>query len=742
MRHRHLLALILVVASSRPLYAGFAAKECYLPSVGTGTGSGTSFWFTTVWVHNPTPAAVNVRFELLERGRSNVTPAAVYNDSIPAGDTRRYANALETIFGIRDRRFGAIRVVASDRVVVNGRIFSKEQSGPERDSVGQFFAAVPASFAIGGGESTTVLGVYQSTPLTDSEYRYNFGFVETSGSGVRVKVTAIDESGAEVASKEYALAAYEAQQYGITDLVPGVSATNLRLQVSAVAGSAGKIVAFGSGLANRSNDPSTFEMSFKDSLLAESGGSSFTLPYSGSGSSPSTLFRISNAGAGGAIDGLVSGAVPAVYGTSTGSGGVGVRGEANSGARAYGLFGTSQQGVGVRAESTQNNAIEAVSTTLKGVAGYGWIAGVYGQAGDASTKAPLGGERVGVWGDVAIGYGVFGAATTGSAVVGHVANGTAIAAWAQEGTAVNANNTSTSGRQYGVYARSASPKGVAIYAESSEASSKADDAYAGYFVAKGAEDVGVWAASAWPEGGGQGGHFESAATHGTGVTGAASTTSGDAVGVIGRTAARDGSGVSGKNTATGTEGSLGTRDFGVYAKGDAHVDGKLTWKPVKGYVSVAPAGFQPWKPKGHVFNFVNFGCTLSWDGPENCLEREFFFAPVQLPHGATITRLGFRMFSAYDLLAWAPPPGSGCVAPMEVTLYRVEVGGPSNEGQVAVVYNGVVPKQTIQAFWTSTVALPLVQNDVYAYYVSVAMQSYWNGVEFRGAFIEYEISGP
>jgi hypothetical protein len=77
-----------------------------------------------------------------------------------------------------------------------------------------------------------------------------------------------------VGSKTYNLGGYEVRQYGITNLLPGVNATNLRLKVE-VTGGSGKVAAFGSGLANRSNDPSTFEMSFRDELLAEnaSGGS-------------------------------------------------------------------------------------------------------------------------------------------------------------------------------------------------------------------------------------------------------------------------------------------------------------------------------------------------------------------------------------------------------------------------------------------------------------------------------------
>ena len=170
--------------------------------------------------------------------------------------------------------FGALRVTSSQKVMVNGRIYSQAAGTENRDSVGQLFAGIPASFAIGSGQSTTVLGTYQTSPQADSQFRYNFGFVETIGSNATVKVTALDETGASVGNKSYTLGGFEARQYNITDLLPGVNAQNLRLQVEVTSGS-GHVAVFGSGIANRSNDPSTFEMSFSDELLAEnaSGGS-------------------------------------------------------------------------------------------------------------------------------------------------------------------------------------------------------------------------------------------------------------------------------------------------------------------------------------------------------------------------------------------------------------------------------------------------------------------------------------
>jgi hypothetical protein len=170
---RRVARLVLVLnVLALPAFAAFSGSDVFLPSVGRGPGAGTSQWYTCVWVHNPNASPANVQFRLLLRDRTN--PAAeVFSDTIPAGDTRRYDNAVETMFG--EASLGALRVSSEQRIMVNGRIYSQEAGEENRDSVGQFFAAIPASFAIGSGQSTTILGVYQTAPHADSQFRYNFG---------------------------------------------------------------------------------------------------------------------------------------------------------------------------------------------------------------------------------------------------------------------------------------------------------------------------------------------------------------------------------------------------------------------------------------------------------------------------------------------------------------------------------------------------------------------------------------
>jgi hypothetical protein len=253
-----------------PAAGSFSGTDVFIASVGRGAGAAGSQWYTTIWAHNPNDTSANVQFFFLARNQANLAPL-VYNDTIPPGDTKRYVNAVGLMFGL-DNDFGAIRVVSDQSLIVNSRIFSVPAAGQLQDTVGQFFAAVPASFAIGNGQSTQLLGVYKTNPSDSSQLRYNFGFVEVTGNSCSVSVTVFDELGSSVGSRNYSLGEYEVRQRSFAGDFAAISTENARLQVEVVSG-AGKVIAFGSALANSSNDPSTFEMSFSDELISSNGSS-------------------------------------------------------------------------------------------------------------------------------------------------------------------------------------------------------------------------------------------------------------------------------------------------------------------------------------------------------------------------------------------------------------------------------------------------------------------------------------
>jgi len=145
-------------------------------------------------------------------------------------------------------------------------VYSKGAGAGEKDSVGQDFAGVPASFAIAAGETTEVLGVHQTLPAADSDYRFNFGFVETTGHTVKVRVRAFDENDVDLGIKDFQVREWSQRQVAFKDNFPTVSTDNVRLEVTVLSGS-GKIIAYGSGIANGSQDPTTFEMQYADKLL-------------------------------------------------------------------------------------------------------------------------------------------------------------------------------------------------------------------------------------------------------------------------------------------------------------------------------------------------------------------------------------------------------------------------------------------------------------------------------------------
>ncbi len=252
---RAVLCAVMVLGLAGSALAGFPGTDVFVASVGHGSGAGGSQWRTTLWIHNPGTQAANCQVKLLLRNQANPSPPT-YNLTVQPGDTVKYEDAVWTLFGIQG--YGALRVVSDRDVVVGSRIYNQPGSDIS-DTQGQYFGAVPASFAIGVGQSTDVLGVNQAP---DGAFRFNYGFVEATGNTVTFQVTLLDGDGTVLGQRAYTLQPYEAMQVGLIDLGAGDEPTeNGRLHVE-VTGGSGRVIAFGSGVANASQDPSTFEMTF------------------------------------------------------------------------------------------------------------------------------------------------------------------------------------------------------------------------------------------------------------------------------------------------------------------------------------------------------------------------------------------------------------------------------------------------------------------------------------------------
>jgi len=265
--------VVFILGVSTVVLAGYSGTEVYLPSVGRGGGVGTSVWRTTLWIHNPSGIAADCEIQLLLRNQANPNPLT-YQRTIPAGDTLKIEDATWTLFGIEG--FGALRVLSTEEVIVNSRIYNLEGADLS-DTQGQFFGGVPASFALASGQSTEILGINQAS---DDAFRFNFGFVETTGQPAEILVDLLDGDGSNLGSTQLALQGFEARQFNISALGVGPTPTdNGRLHIS-VTGGTGRVIAFGSGIANTSQDPSTFEMLFQQTATV---GGDITAVNAGAG---------------------------------------------------------------------------------------------------------------------------------------------------------------------------------------------------------------------------------------------------------------------------------------------------------------------------------------------------------------------------------------------------------------------------------------------------------------------------
>ena len=599
---------LVAVLAAEPLLGNFAGTDVFIPSLGHGPGSAGTQWYACIWVHNPNIASVNVTFRLLLRDQSNPSPL-VFNDSIPAGDTRRYDDALATMFGVTSTTFGAVRVTtpAGQPVIVNARSYNKPTGADDMDTTGQFYAAIPASFAIGPQQKTELLGVYQTTPQASSEFRYNYGFVETTGNQVTVQVTAFDQNGTSIGSASYTLGGYEARQYNITQLLPSVNATNLRLEVAVTSGP-GQVVAFGSGIANRSNDPSTFEMSFRDALLAANnpGGGLTSVTHDGTltgDGTTTTPLGIANGGVGttqlanGGVGTtqLANGAVTAAkIGTSSGTNGqvLTVTGSgaawqaasaftlpySGSGSSSGALFSLTNSGTGfgLTVNVSGSDGIQAITTAANrsGVYGHNTTSG-YGVWGDTPTGVGVygGGGTIGVSGESTGGDGVDGT-TSASGKSGVYGKNTSSGNWGYlgGGTVAVYGQAYPSGSGTGVFGQSNSGAGVSGDSNSGygvKGSSMSGDGVYGSSSGNGVHGettnagvAGVYGKNTY-SGGGVG-------VQGTGYIGVFGSGSayglyGEGVtGVFGTSTSLSGTGVSGSSTSgPGVSGSSGSGD-GVY----------------------------------------------------------------------------------------------------------------------------------------------------------------------------------
>ncbi len=474
MRARTILSIAVTVllVGTGVAWGGFSGTEVYLPSVGSGAGAAGSHWRTSVWITNPGGSNANVTLYFLSRSSSN-NSAPSSTLMVAPGETIRIPDLMADVFAMSSA-FGALRVVADQKVLVASRIYSTPSGGDDEVSTGQFFGAMPSSFAIGPGESTVIPGGFQFSPTESGPFRFNFGLVETTGHAAVVRVTATNgfDPGSSLGSKDYSLGPWGAIQKNLSDVVTTPNFDNIVLKVEVLSGP-GQVLAFGSQITNGSNDPSTFEMQFPDKALGggSSGGSGLTsvahdgtLTGNGTTSSPLGIAdggvstaKISAAGStAGQV--LASDGTHVVWQTPSGGGGGGgfslpYSGSAATSDDVFHIENTGD-GVAIRGISAHHDGVRGKSSaaTKSGVFGRNLNSdgyGVYGNNSGNNTSGFLGGTAADLGLAAPVGaYGrADGSSGTETGVMGVSNGGTGVT-----GEELSSGNGGTLGaRDSGVY---------------------------------------------------------------------------------------------------------------------------------------------------------------------------------------------------------------------------------------------------------------------------------------------------
>ncbi|RLC76864.1 MAG: hypothetical protein DRI61_12535 [Chloroflexi bacterium] len=136
--------------------------------------------------------------------------------------------------------------------------------------------------------------------------------------------------------------------------------------------------------------------------------------------------------------------------------------------------------------------------------------------------------------------------------------------------------------------------------------------------------------------------------------------------------------------------------------------GAVSWAAQTGYVSVPAAAF---RPQADGYDFTNFGNRLI----NNNDISDFYNAPVQLPHGATVTKMTFYWYdtsSDNGSVVLRRCSGSSCKEMAEVDTSGSSGDGSSDTSSIS--YNPIDNSQ-----YTYFLHLDLPDSDVNAYFVVI-----------------------
>ncbi|HVR40260.1 MAG TPA: hypothetical protein VMU84_14285 [Thermoanaerobaculia bacterium] len=239
--------LIVLIATSA--HAITSARDLFVPIAGRAIAADRRGFFTTLWITNESPRAADVTIAFLASGQPNPSPRT-FALQLAGNETRVIDDVGEEILGV-PRATGALRVTSNRELVVQARVYGLHVGEPLSRSTGTLWEAIPASIAIGNGETTSLQGV-------DDKFRYKLYAIETTGHPLTVAIALIDRHGSKLAQKQLYLGVHEHRAWDIAQEFANVRGGAL-VRIRGVNGS-GRIIAGGAQITTESQDAAAFEM--------------------------------------------------------------------------------------------------------------------------------------------------------------------------------------------------------------------------------------------------------------------------------------------------------------------------------------------------------------------------------------------------------------------------------------------------------------------------------------------------
>jgi hypothetical protein len=248
-------AMLAAAANSAEIPSS-ASTDLVLPVGARTPGLNDTLWRTTLEIFNTAFEAADVVLYLNLSNEDNTTPAASGRLEVPARATLGLEDLFAEVFQLEEG-IGSVDILASVPVLAHARIANY---GGDAGSYGQHVPAVPARWALGDDDAPGLNPngdiVYLFDARENEEWRTNLGLVNVTGVPLTLRVTAYSGSTQVGQARQYALFPYSHTQvlHILDDLQVEGSAGGIRLNVAAVAGSAGRFFAYASRVDNASGD--------------------------------------------------------------------------------------------------------------------------------------------------------------------------------------------------------------------------------------------------------------------------------------------------------------------------------------------------------------------------------------------------------------------------------------------------------------------------------------------------------